>query len=138
MYALLVLLSVRFRVPRHTEWWFGPLSGALTGFISVVTGVFAIPLVPYLNALSLEQEELIQVLGLSFLAASTALALALARTSTLPLSLIGASAFALLPAGLGMVIGQRLRQRADPRLFMRIFAVVLLLIGLHLAVRNLI
>ncbi len=138
VYALLVLLSVRFHVPKQTEWWLGPLSGALTGFISIVTGVFAIPLVPYLNALSLERDELIQVLGLSFLTASTALALALARSSALPLSLIAASAVALAPAGLGMVIGQRLRQRADPKLFMHIFAAVLLLIGLHLALRNLI
>jgi uncharacterized membrane protein YfcA len=138
VYALLVLLSVRFHVPKHAEWWMGPVAGALTGFISVLTGVFAIPLVPYLNALSLTREELIQTLGLSFLSASSALAVALARDGALPLALVEASAFALVPAGLGMFAGQWLRQRAHPDVFVRVFAVVLLLIGLHLALRNLI
>jgi uncharacterized membrane protein YfcA len=138
VYAGLVLLSVRFRVPEQTEWWMGPLAGALTGFISVLTGVFAIPLVPYLNALSLKREELIQTLGLSFLTASSALVLALVRDGALPLSLVGASAFALAPAGLGMFAGQWLRQRVHPDVFVRVFAVVLLMIGLHLALRNLI
>jgi uncharacterized membrane protein YfcA len=138
VYALLVLLSVRFSVPRRTEWWMGPVTGALTGFISVLTGVFAIPLVPYLNALSLKREELIQTLGLSFLTASSALALALARDGALPLSLIGASAFALAPAGLGMFAGLWLRQRAHPDVFVRVFAGVLMMIGLHLVLRNLI
>jgi uncharacterized protein len=138
VYALLALMAVRFRVPKQAEWWMGPAAGALTGFISVLTGVFALPLVPYLNALSLKREELIQTLGLSFLTASSALALALVRDGALPLSLVGASAFALVPAGIGMFIGQRLRQRAHPDVFARVFAVVLLLIGLHLALRSLI
>jgi hypothetical protein len=137
VYALLVLLSVRFAVPRHAEWWGGPLAGALTGFITILTGVFAIPLVPYLNALSLTREELIQTLGLSFLTAAVALALALARDGALPLSLVGASGFALAPASLGMFAGQWARKLAHPDVFIRVFAVVLLLIGLHLALRNL-
>jgi uncharacterized membrane protein YfcA len=138
VYALLVLLRVRFRVPKQAEWWAGPAVGASTGFITVLTGVFAVPLVPYINALDLTRDELIQTLGLSFLTASVALALALARDGALPLSLIGASAFALAPAGLGMFVGQWMRQRAHPDVFVRVFAVVLLLIGLHLALRNLI
>jgi len=137
VYALLVLLSVRFAIPRHAEWWGGPLAGALTGFITILTGVFAIPLVPYLNALSLTREELIQTLGLSFLTAAVALALALARDGALPLSLVGASGFALAPASLGMFAGQWARKLAHPDVFIRVFAVVLLLIGLHLALRNL-
>ncbi len=136
-YALLALLAVRFRVPAQAEWWMGPLAGALTGFISILTGVFVLPLVPYLTALELKRDELIQSLGLSFLTASTALALALARDGALPLSLVGASAFALAPAGLGMFAGQWLRKRARPEVFVRAFAVVLLLMGLHLALRTL-
>lgn len=137
VYASLVLLSVRFRVPKGTEWWMGPVTGALTGYVSVLTGVFAVPLVPYLNALELRREELIQTLGLSFFFAAVALALALTRDGALPLSLIGASAFALVPAGIGMYVGQWLRHRVHPDMFVRGFAVVLLLIGLHLAVRPL-
>ena len=138
LYALLSLLSPRSRVPPETEWWLAPLVGALTGLLSVLTGVFVIPLVPYLNALSLRRDELIQALGLSLLTSAGALALALAREGALPVSLLGASLFALAPAGIGVLFGQWLRQRTHPAMFVRIFAVGLLLIGLHLAVRSLI
>ncbi len=138
LYALFSLTAPRLRVSPRTEWWLGPLIGALTGLISVLTGVFVIPLVPYLNALSLQRDELIQALGLALVASASALAIALAREGALSLSLAGTSIFALAPAGLGMIIGQRLRQRTNPALFVRIFAVGLLLIGLHLALRNLI
>jgi uncharacterized membrane protein YfcA len=97
-----------------------------------------IPLVPYVGALSLQRDELIQALGLSLLTSAAALAVALAREGALPVSQLGASLFALAPAGIGVLCGQWLRQRAHPAVFVRVFAVGLLLIGLHLALRNLI
>jgi uncharacterized membrane protein YfcA len=138
LYALFSLLSPRLRVPPQAEWWLAPLAGALTGWLAVLTGVFVIPLVPYLNALSLEPDELIQALGLSLLTSAVAVAVALARENALPVSLLGASLFALAPAQFGVLLGQWLRQRTHPAVFVRVFAVGLLAIGLHLAVRNLI
>lgn len=138
VYALFSLLSPRLRVPPSTEWWLAPLAGTLTGLLAVLTGVFVIPLIPYLNALALKRDELIQALGLSLLTSAIALATALAREGALPLSLLGGSLFALAPAGAGAVFGQWLRQRTHPAAFVRIFAVGLLLIGLHLALRGLI
>ncbi len=138
LYALFSLLSPRLRVPPRTEWWLAPLAGALTGWLAVLTGVFAIPLVPYLNALSLERDELIQALGLSLLTSAVAVAAALARENALTPQLLGASVFALAPAGLGALLGQWLRQRTRPALFVRVFAAGLLAIGLHLAVRSMI
>jgi uncharacterized membrane protein YfcA len=138
VYALFALVAPRLRVPPHAEWWLAPLAGAITGLLSVLTGVFVIPLVPYLNALGLQREELIQALGLSLLTSALALAVALARAGALPVSLLAASLIAFAPAGLGLMLGQWLRQRTQPAVFARVFAVGLLLIGLHLALRNLI
>jgi hypothetical protein len=81
--------------------------------------------------------ELIQALGLSLLTSTAALAVALAREGALPISLLGASIFALAPAGIGVLFGQWLRKRTHPAVFVRVFAVGLLLIGLDLALRNL-
>src|SRR5258708_4999793 len=137
LYALFSLLSLPLRVPQEAEWWLAPLIGALTGLLSVLTAAFGIPLVPYLNALSLRRDELIQALGVSLLTSAAALAVALAREGALPISLLGASVFALAPAGAGVGFGQWLRRRTHPAVFVRVFAVGLLLIGLHLALRNL-
>lgn len=104
----------------------------------MLTGVFVNPLAPYLDALSLDRDELIQALGLSLLTSAVAVAVALARESALPVSLLGASLVALAPAGLGLLLGQWLRRRTRPAAFVQAFAPTLLAIGLHLAVRNLI
>src|ERR1700684_4255290 len=66
LYAGLGLTSMGFSVAPAAEWWLGPLIGALTGLATAATGVFAIPAVPYLGALNLDKEEMIQALGLSF------------------------------------------------------------------------
>jgi len=67
--------------------------------------VFVLPLVPYLQSLGLQRDELIQALGLSLLVSATALGVALAREGALPLATLGASVAALAPAGLGVAIG---------------------------------
>src|SRR5207245_1518958 len=65
------LRADRARVPappaaaKH-ERWLGPLAGGLTGLVTAATGVFVIPAVPYLQAIGLEKDDLVQALGLSF------------------------------------------------------------------------
>src|SRR5689334_210415 len=66
LYALTSLLPLRLAVPARHEWWLGPLVGAATGIVTAATGVFVIPSGPYLQALRLDPEDLIQALGLSF------------------------------------------------------------------------
>jgi uncharacterized protein len=73
---VLGLTSARFSVPPAAEWWFGPLIGVLTGLVTAATGVFVIPAVPYLGALNLGKEDMIQALGLSFTVSTIALAAA--------------------------------------------------------------
>src|SRR5260370_7230225 len=59
VYALWSLLSSPLRVPPQAEWWLAPLIGALTGWLSVLTALFVIPLVPYPTPLSLPPYDLI-------------------------------------------------------------------------------
>jgi uncharacterized membrane protein YfcA len=135
LYAISGLLSVRFRVSSRAEPWLAPAIGVATGLVTAATGVFVIPLVPYLQALGLEKDDLVQALGISFTVATLALALALAKDGMLSLSVAGTSLFALVPALLGMWIGQHIRSRIQAATFRRWFFIGLLLLGLHLAVR---
>jgi uncharacterized membrane protein YfcA len=135
LYAISGLLSVRFRVSPRAEPWLAPAIGVATGLVTAATGVFVIPLVPYLQALGLEKDDLVQALGISFTVATVALAFALAKDGMLSLSVAGTSLFALVPALLGMWIGQHIRSRIQAATFRRWFFIGLLLLGLHLAVR---
>ena len=66
VYALVGLAGIRLSVGACRESWLGPVVGATTGLVTGATGVFVIPAVPYLQAIGLEKDELIQALGLSF------------------------------------------------------------------------
>ena len=135
IYALLGLTSVRFSVAPAAEWWLGPLIGVLTGLATAATGVFAIPAVPYLGALGLDKDDLIQALGLSFTISTIALAAALVAGGAFQLGDVGASTTALAPALLGVATGGALRGRFSEKTFRRIFFGGLLALGAHLASR---
>ena len=135
VYALLGLLRWRPHVaPRH-EPWLGPLVGVATGLVTAATGVFVVPAVPYLQALGLARDELVRALGLAFLVATVALAIALGSHDALPLAKAGASLLAVVPALAGMACGQVLRRRVAPEPFRRLFLAGLLALGLYLVAR---
>lgn len=135
IYALLGLASVEFHVPRRWEMWLSPAVGLASGLVTGATGVFVIPAVPYIQALKMEREELIQSLGLSFLIATTTLALVLAKAGVLDSPTAGISAVAILPAILGMYLGQAFRHRVSPKTFRTCFFLGMLGLGLQLASR---
>ena len=137
LYALLGLTSVRFSVPPRAERWLGPLIGAVTGLVTAATGVFVIPAVPYLGALNLDKEDMIQALGLSFIVSTIALAVALAAGGAFALGDIGVSTAALAPALLGMAAGGAVRGRFSEKTFRLVFFGGLLVLGAHLASRAL-
>lgn len=136
-YAGYALASPSLAVPARHEPWLSPLVGLATGIITGATGVFAIPAVPYLQALRLEKDELIQALGLSFTTSTIALGIGLAVHDSLRLEALGLSSLAILPALAGMWLGQRIRARISPRVFRVGFLLFLLMLGLELLSRPL-
>jgi uncharacterized protein len=135
VYAGFSLLARPLSVPANVERWIAPVVGLTTGLITGATGVFVIPAVPYLQALGLNKDDLIQALGLSFTISTVALAIGLTRGGALHLGSITASALAIVPALLGMWFGQSVRQRISAATFRRWFLIFLALLGLELAIR---
>jgi uncharacterized membrane protein YfcA len=133
-YALWSLAGVNVAVKPRAETWLGPVIGTLTGVVSSATGVFVIPAVPYLQALGLTRDELMQAMGISFTTATLALAVALTMNTHYSSATLGASALALLPALAGMAAGERLRNVLSPLVFKRCFMGALLLLGVQMIV----
>jgi uncharacterized protein len=138
VYALLGLSARRFSVPSRAEPWLSPVVGALTGLMTAATGVYVIPSVPYLQALQLQKDDLVQALGLSFTVSTLALTASLAHEGALQMSLAWGSLLALAPALGGMFLGQLLRAWVRPEVFQFCFFLGLLALGGHLAMRALI
>jgi uncharacterized membrane protein YfcA len=134
-YGLLGLTGWRMRVAARHQRWAGPLAGAATGAMSAITGVFVMPVAPYLQALELDKDDLVQALGLAFTVATLALAVMLVCRGEWQTSAAGGSFLALLPACGGMMLGQWLRDRMRPALFRRCFFVSLVALGAHQLLR---
>lgn len=139
VYALLGLFAMPLAVPRRSERASSFATGLITGAITSATGVFVFPAVPYLQALSLKKNELVQALGLSFTVSTVALFLRLAMEGSFAVDRLPSGWSLLLPlpaALLGMAAGQVLRGRVGEKGFKRLFFAGLLLIGLYMLVRG--
>ena len=128
-YGLLGLLHPRLRLPAGAESWASPLAGLGAGLLAGATGVFAIPTIPYLTALGLERDALIQALGLIFATAALALGAGLSWHGALPVHSLAMSALALAPALAGMALGARLRRKVHPDRFRLLFLCGLIVLG---------
>lgn len=105
----------------------GAVAGAATGFVAAATAVFVVPLVPYLQALRLEKDAMVQALGLSFTVATLALAVRLQASGGVLLS--AHSALALAAAFIGMGLGTRVRSCISGPVFQRSLFVVFIGLG---------
>src|ERR1043166_2125360 len=66
-YGIYGLVGRRLEIRPHLERWLSPLVGFVTGMLNGATGVFVIPTAPYLAALRLDKEELVQIVGINAL-----------------------------------------------------------------------
>lgn len=137
LYALAAIAAPRLDLGPRAEAWAGLPVGAVTGLITAATGVFVIPAVPFLQAIGLEKEALVQALGLSFTVSTAALAAGLARDGAFGLDVAGASLIALAPALAGMALGQWIRLRVSATTFRRCFFLGLVALGGYLVPRGL-
>lgn len=116
----------------------GAVTGVLTGLVTATTGIFVIPLVPYLQALRLDREQLIQALGLSFMVATLALAARLGRIGAASWRVdTAAYGVALVAAFAGLMLGAYWRRRLRPAAFQRALFAVFVLLGAAMLVRAL-
>lgn len=134
-YAGWALLGARWHVPPERERWMGPVVGAVTGGVTAGTGVFVVPAVPYLQALDIHRDELIQTMGLCFTVSTVALAAGLAWNGSFTAGDVGWSAVLLLPALAGMRAGAWLRSRLSALWFRRCLMVSLALLGVSMIMR---
>lgn len=136
-YAALGLSNLRFSIARSAEIWVGPLVGVATGIVMAATGIFVIPALPYLHAIGLEKDELVQALGIHFTISTFALAAVLWSGNAFDSGLGILSLVAIIPAIVGMMIGQRVRKNVSVETFRFWLFIALLVLGGQLVFRHL-
>ena len=133
IYAIVGLSKFAFQVGRRDEKWIGGIVGVVTGLISASTGVQVIPSMPFMQAIGMEKDELVQALGVFFTVATLALAFNLTASGLLQASTALPGTIALACSFAGMFIGQALRSRLPAEAFRRWFLIAMIFLGLYLA-----
>jgi uncharacterized membrane protein YfcA len=133
IYAIMGLSKFSFSVARSNEKWIGGIVGLITGAVSATTGVQVIPSMPFMQAIGMEKDELVQALGVFFTVATLALAFNLTSAGLLGASTALPGAVAMASAFAGMFIGQAVRARMQPEAFRCWFLIAMILLGLYLA-----
>lgn len=136
LYAGISLLTPQIPPPGQREGWLSPFIGGVSGLLTGLTGTFVVPGVPYLQALGLGRNGLVQAMGILFTVSTLALAASFAGHTLLPRHLGFLSTTAIVPALLGMVGGQWLRHRITEPVFRKIIFAGLLVLGVYLVIKS--
>ena len=135
VYAFLALVRPSLTLPKGLE---RPLQipvGLLNGFFTGLTGSQMMPLLPYMLALRLDPDRLVQANNVTVTLASAFLATALFAAGLMTWPMFGLSIAAVVPALVGVQLGSWARRRIPAAAFRIIVLIVLVVIGLMLAVR---
>jgi uncharacterized membrane protein YfcA len=133
-YAALSLIGVRLSITERKETWVGPVLGTINGVLTGMTGSFVVPGVMFLQSIGLSRDMLIQAMGILFTLSTLALSLALGGNGLLDSDQGVMSATGLLPAIVGMMLGQRIRTKLSEDCFRKVFFIALLVTGAYIIV----
>jgi uncharacterized protein len=133
IYAVMGLSQFRMRVERRNEKWVGGLVGLATGVISASTGVQVIPSMPFMQAIGMQKDELVQALGVFFTVATLALSVNVSASGMLNATTALPGVIALACSFAGMFLGQSVRAKMPADTFRRWFLIGMILLGIYLA-----
>jgi len=136
LYAILSLRHFHMPSPGRFETFVSAIIGIINGTLTGMTGSFVFPGVPFLQALALTRDELIQAMGILFTISTVALALSLNEHKLISSDLGLLSTAGVIPALIGMVLGQKLRQRLSEAAFRKVFFGAILVLGIYIVVRS--
>ncbi len=136
LYAVWGLAGLAPRIPEKWERAAAFPVGMVSGVIGAVTGMFFIPSIPFLQALDLRRDELMQSMALTFCVSMLALAVGLYSTSYFTAQTAATSAIMLFPAIVGMYAGRVVQRRLSTGVFRLVFFLGLAMLGIYIVVRQ--
>ena len=137
LYGGLSLTRPQVQAPGDKEKWLSPLIGAINGGLTGLTGSFVVPGVLYLQALGWPRDIFIQAMGVLFSVSTVALGISMTGRGLLSADLGLLSFVGLVPAFIGMYIGQKVRKRLSEARFRQVFFISVAVLGTYIIVRSL-
>ncbi|SMC74867.1 hypothetical protein SAMN02746065_10937 [Desulfocicer vacuolatum DSM 3385] len=134
-YSSLNVFGFRLTISPQHEKWSGPILGTINGILTGMTGSFVVPGVLFLQAIGLPRDMLVQAMGMLFSLSTIGLAFALQKSSLLNPELATISSFAVVPAIIGMILGQKIRKSLSETKFRKIFFISIFVLGIFIIIK---
>ena len=135
-YSILNLLGIHLSITPQHEKWVGLFLGAANGILTGMTGSFVVPGMMYLQAIKLPRDMFVQAMGMLFSLSTIGLAFALQNNQLLSPELATLSTFAVIPAVIGMILGQKIRKSLSENKFRKIFFLSIFVLGGFIIVKS--
>lgn len=137
IYSVMSLARFKFPAPGAHEKFWTPAIGVIGGVLGGMSGMFAMPAVPYMQTLGLDREQLIQSIAIWFVAGAVVMLAVLGVNDTYNLELVILSAIATVTSLVGIWFGTMARGRMSDTMFVNVFLVAFLFMGVFIIYRAL-
>lgn len=134
IYAIISITGREFQISSRNNAWLGPLLGVMTGLFAGMTGTASVPGIMYLKGIGLSRDSLVQAMGMLFTLCALILGIAMQKHNLLTLEIVTMSCVALIPALLGMLVGERTRKAISERTFKNVFLSSLMIMGIYIII----
>lgn len=132
---LLRIMKPNFELGSRSRKILGPSLAFVSGIIGGVSGFFGPLLLAYLASLRLPKDVFTASVAMLFATGGISLFIFLSQVGVMGPSQLIASALAMAPVAIGVIIGQRIRARISQKQFERALTVVLLFTGFSLLIK---
>ena len=124
-------LNMKYDVPVQI------VAGTVSSILGGLTAIWGPPLAVYLISLRMDKDTMIKTLGVMFSAQSIFLTAGFVISGELTLDLAAIGAVLIIPAFIGMYLGEHARKRLDTEQFTKVFLIAFLILGANLIRRGL-
>jgi hypothetical protein len=128
-FALFSMAKPEIGIKPRQEPVVSPLIGLVAGILGGISGLYAPPLVLYLVNLKLPKDRFVVTISLFYLVGQMPLYVMLVNKGLFGWREFLASAVLAVPAYLGVLLGQRVRDRIDTKLFTRLVLAIQIVSG---------
>jgi uncharacterized membrane protein YfcA len=133
-YAVISISGKEFKISNRNNAWLGPFLGGMTGLFAGMTGTASVPGIMYLKGIGFSRDSLVQAMGMLFTLCALVLGIAMQKHNMLTLEIVTMSCIALIPALLGMLVGERTRKAISEQAFKNVFLFSLLIMGVYILI----
>ena len=134
-YGIWGLLNSKHRLPISLISRLNPVVGLATGAVNGATGSQIFPIMPYLLALNISKEVLVQTINLSFTICSLIMLAGLFSFDALDTKSMFTYALGIAPVMLGVWVGNRVRERLSEQRFRQSVMILIVVLGFLLLLR---